>query len=118
MSLRSHIYILVIGGFTFGLLVFPLVTYAKSGCCSHHKGVAGCNSSTGFYHCSDGTDSPSCICGYSNQNSSIKYKPFNTNTNTNINISAPVSTITIGDMTVYKWTDKKGVVHYSDKPFR
>ncbi|WP_420795218.1 DUF4124 domain-containing protein [Legionella moravica] len=21
-------------------------------------------------------------------------------------------------MTVYKWTDKKGVVHYSDKPFR
>ncbi|WP_415582912.1 DUF4124 domain-containing protein [Legionella worsleiensis] len=21
-------------------------------------------------------------------------------------------------MTIYKWTDKKGVVHYSDQPFR
>ncbi|HAU1962663.1 TPA: DUF4124 domain-containing protein, partial [Legionella pneumophila] len=34
------------------------------------------------------------------------------------NISAPSSTITIGDIIVYKWTDKKGVVHYSDRPFR
>ncbi|KTD77925.1 hypothetical protein Lwor_1807 [Legionella worsleiensis] len=118
MSLRALIHKLVIGVFTSVLLVVPLFTYAKSGCCSHHGGVAGCNSSTGFYRCSDGTDSPSCTCGYSTQNNSIKYNLFNTNTNTNTNISAPVSAITIGDMTIYKWTDKKGVVHYSDQPFR
>ncbi|KTD77883.1 hypothetical protein Lwor_1765 [Legionella worsleiensis] len=114
MSLRSHIYKLVIGCFFSVLLVFPLFTFAKSGCCSHHGGVAGCNSSTGFYHCVDGTDSPSCTCGYSTQDNSIKYNPFNANTNNNI--SSPSPTITIGPMTVYKWTDKKGVVNYSDRP--
>ncbi|HFD7640091.1 TPA: hypothetical protein ACF5XO_001501, partial [Legionella pneumophila] len=75
MSLRALIHKLVIGVFTSVLLAVPLFTYAKSGCCSHHGGVAGCNSSTGFYRCSDGTDSPSCTCGYSTQNNSIKYNP-------------------------------------------
>jgi hypothetical protein len=35
----------------------------KSGCCSHHKGVCGCNNLTGMQRCCDGTDSPSCKCG-------------------------------------------------------
>ncbi len=35
----------------------------KRGCCSHHNGVCGCNSSTGMQRCCDGTDSPSCRCG-------------------------------------------------------
>ena len=35
----------------------------KRGCCSHHNGVCGCNTSTGMQRCCDGTDSPSCRCG-------------------------------------------------------
>jgi hypothetical protein len=34
----------------------------KQGCCSHHKGVCGCNGNTGHQLCCDGTDSPSCGC--------------------------------------------------------
>ncbi len=34
---------------------------ARSGCCSHHGGVAGCSSS-GRQICNDGTYSPSCTC--------------------------------------------------------
>lgn len=33
---------------------------AKSGCCSHHGGVCGCNS--GRVVCCDNTYSPTCIC--------------------------------------------------------
>lgn len=40
---------------------FPNVSYARSGCCSHHGGVAGC-SSNGRQICNDGTLSPSCTC--------------------------------------------------------
>lgn len=36
--------------------------YAKSGCCSWHKGVCGC--SDGRQVCCDGTYSPSCTCAY------------------------------------------------------
>jgi len=36
---------------------------ARSGCCSHHGGVAGCDSATGYQACNDGSDSPSCGCG-------------------------------------------------------
>ena len=36
---------------------------ARSGCCSHHGGVAGCDTTTGHQECSDGTDSPTCGCG-------------------------------------------------------
>lgn len=48
------------------ILLFLLLTftqsYAKSGCCSHHGGVAGCDSNTGYQLCRDGSDSPSCLC--------------------------------------------------------
>lgn len=33
----------------------------KSGCCSHHGGVCGCDGSK--QRCCDGTNSPSCMCG-------------------------------------------------------
>ena len=35
---------------------------AKSGCCSWHGGVCGCDSATGHEQCCDGSDSPSCGC--------------------------------------------------------
>lgn len=34
---------------------------ARSGCCSHHGGVAYCGKS-GYYICNDGTQSPTCTC--------------------------------------------------------
>lgn len=33
----------------------------RSGCCSHHGGVAYCGKS-GYFICNDGTQSPSCTC--------------------------------------------------------
>ena len=39
-----------------------IIQEAKQGCCSHHGGVCGCNSSTGHQLCCDGADSPSCGC--------------------------------------------------------
>lgn len=33
----------------------------RSGCCSHHGGVAYCGK-YGYYICNDGTQSPSCTC--------------------------------------------------------
>lgn len=39
-----------------------VIQEAKSGCCSHHGGVCGCNSGTGHQLCCDGVDSPSCGC--------------------------------------------------------
>lgn len=44
------------------IILSPINIYAKSGCCSQHGGVAGCDSSTGFQKCKDGTTSPSCKC--------------------------------------------------------
>lgn len=40
----------------------PIVKESKSGCCSHHGGVCGCDSNTGHQLCCDGADSPSCGC--------------------------------------------------------
>jgi hypothetical protein len=37
-------------------------TLARSGCCSHHGGVASCDNSAGRQVCNDGTYSPSCTC--------------------------------------------------------
>lgn len=37
-------------------------SYAAPGCCSHHGGVKGCNTSTNHQLCKDGTTSPSCAC--------------------------------------------------------
>lgn len=36
---------------------------ARSGCCSHHGGVAGCDYGTGHQRCADGSDSLTCGCG-------------------------------------------------------
>ena len=83
---------------TIVVFLFSSSLYAKSGCCSHHGGVAGCNSTTGFNICADGTDSPSCTCGYPSN-----YNSFNNNYDSNSTTA------------IYKCTDKKGVVHFSDK---
>jgi len=49
----------------FAMGMFVNDTLARSGCCSHHGGVCGCNNTTGMIRCCDGTDSPSCTCeGY------------------------------------------------------
>lgn len=57
--------ILTIFGFliTFGYYATGQNTQclAKSGCCSHHKGVSHCGAQ-GYYICNDGTRSPSCRC--------------------------------------------------------
>ena len=34
----------------------------RSGCCSHHQGVCGCDAVAGKLRCCDGTNSPSCKC--------------------------------------------------------
>ena len=34
----------------------------RSGCCSWHDGVCGCDERTGRVICCDGTLSPSCTC--------------------------------------------------------
>ncbi|PIR24692.1 MAG: hypothetical protein COV43_08995 [Deltaproteobacteria bacterium CG11_big_fil_rev_8_21_14_0_20_42_23] len=39
--------------------------FARSGCCSWHQGVCGCDDSSDRIICCDGTLSPSCTCsGY------------------------------------------------------
>ena len=39
--------------------------FERSGCCSHHNGVCGCDQSSDKITCCDGTTSPSCTCsGY------------------------------------------------------
>lgn len=43
------------------MLLSPLKIEAARGCCSHHGGVSGCNSS-GRQICKDGTLSPTCTC--------------------------------------------------------
>lgn len=55
---------------------------AKSGCCSHHGGVAGCNSS-GRTICRDGTLSPSCTCTPPKVFGCTDYKAKNYNANAN-----------------------------------
>jgi hypothetical protein len=44
------------------LFFLPMGAFAHSGCCSGHGGVAGCNNSTNYQSCKDGTTSPSCGC--------------------------------------------------------
>lgn len=57
---RSYLFSL----FASFIIFWPLFSFATSGCCSHHGGVCGCNTSTGSQSCCDGTDSPSCGCTY------------------------------------------------------
>ena len=44
------------------MLIPSLTASARSGCCSHHGGVQGCEQSSGRQVCRDGTYSPSCRC--------------------------------------------------------
>jgi len=63
--------ILIILGLTTTWLTFSPITYARSGCCSHHGGVCGCG-------CCDGTGlSATCAPYYPrcNSSSSIKSAP-------------------------------------------
>ncbi|MCL4363740.1 hypothetical protein M1328_00710 [Patescibacteria group bacterium] len=46
------------------LFVFTTSVFARSGCCSWHGGVAGCDTNVGRQVCNDGTYSPSCTCAY------------------------------------------------------
>ncbi len=55
--LASLIYFLVASFYS------PLAI-ARSGCCSWHGGVSGCDTSVGRQVCNDGTYSPSCTCIY------------------------------------------------------
>jgi len=40
----------------------PLIVEARSGCCSWHRGVRGCDYDVGRQVCNDGLYSPSCTC--------------------------------------------------------
>lgn len=44
------------------MLLIPNVVFAQRGCCSHHGGVSGICSSSGYQICNDGSTSPSCTC--------------------------------------------------------
>ena len=44
------------------MILAPNVVFAQRGCCSHHGGVSGNCSSSGYQICNDGTRSPSCRC--------------------------------------------------------
>ncbi len=69
----------VAGLVTLSLALIPVSSlYAKAGCCSKHGGVAGCDTSSGFQLCKDGTKSPSCAC----DGSSRKAAPVNKTTKT------------------------------------
>lgn len=46
----------------FVAMLFPLYILARSGCCSWHDGVCGCDTSVGRQVCCDGSYSPSCVC--------------------------------------------------------
>lgn len=49
---------------------------ARQGCCSHHGGVCGCDSSAGRQVCCDGTYSPSCTCAYNPPKPQPTVKPI------------------------------------------
>lgn len=63
--LRTTKLILVSGIIVFFSLFAPQNSAeARSGCCSWHSGVCGCDTSVGRQVCCDGTYSPSCTCTY------------------------------------------------------
>jgi hypothetical protein len=41
---------------------FPVEKRGNQGCCSHHRGVCGCDKWEGRLICCDGSLSPSCRC--------------------------------------------------------
>lgn len=64
------------------VFIDPMYVSAKRGCCSHHGGVAGCNSS-GRQVCNDGTLSPTCTCtpAYIYGCTDLEAKNYNANAN-------------------------------------
>lgn len=44
------------------ILLFPPITLAGRGCCSHHDGQDYCDTSVGKWVCKDGTYSSTCTC--------------------------------------------------------
>jgi len=64
MRTKSTIYLLTLIVGVILLAYFPNIAQARSGCCSYHGGVAGCDTSVGRQVCNDGTYSPSCTCAY------------------------------------------------------
>lgn len=72
------------------LLFAPFAeSYAKTGCCSRHGGVAGCNTASGNLQCKDGTVSPSCAC--EGTNTSV-IKPVKVNTKATKAVTTPATT--------------------------
>ena len=63
------------GVFIFGFSIFINASHAsaKSGCCSWHGGVSGCDYNIGRQVCNDGTYSPTCTCTYSPSYSQPSY---------------------------------------------
>jgi hypothetical protein len=61
--MRARMKALIVGIALTALLATGGAAYAQRGCCSHHKGVCGCDKKTGRTQCCDGTASPSCRCG-------------------------------------------------------
>jgi len=55
---------IIITGILFFLLIFGIYVYwaGKRGCCSHHRGICGCDYPTNRVKCCDGTLSPTCTC--------------------------------------------------------
>lgn len=80
----------------FFMLIFCQAAFATAGCCSHHGGVKGCNTSTNYQLCKDGTTSPSCLCtGGTTQTKPKTTKPASTtSTNSATTSSAPTSSET------------------------
>ena len=64
--MKNKLYKLAIILILASLFLFISITNikAKSGCCSWHEGVCGCDTSVGRQVCCDGTYSPSCKCTY------------------------------------------------------
>lgn len=104
--------------FVYGLCLANLEVNAKSGCCSHHGGVRGCNQSTGLNICADGSDSPTCTCDNSNvynkssSNNNSQGSSYLSPNSYNHFQSPSDSNNTAGFF--YKCVDARGVVHFSD----
>lgn len=92
-------------------------SYAQQGCCSHHGGEQGCVGNR--VQCTDGTLSPTCMCGDSGiDNSLLNYTPAPSSSPPN-NLYTILDDTLIANVTshksgtIYVWTDSQGVVHFS-----
>lgn len=90
----------------FILMLLPINVSGRRGCCSHHGGVAGCNSN-GRQICNDGTLSPTCTCTPSYVYGCTDSKAYNYNARANKNDGSC-------KYYVYGCTDKKAY-NYNSK---